>query len=165
MIMQFARTATAAAALCLLAACSPAEEEQAQEEALPPLPAPEATTLSPLSDADIASADLPDELACAFSEGGDTLLFARAFVGEGERGAAIVRLDGGEIVRLETPHEGGFGAMERRGEFSAEGIEIDIEQVSGNRAEHEGSDYDAILTVQRADGTNRAWQGDWSCGP
>lgn len=165
MIQHLARTATAAAALCLLAACSQAEEEQAQDEAVPPLSAPEAISLSPLSDEDIASADLPDELACAFSEGGNTLLFARAFVGDSERGAAIIRLDGGEIVRLETPHEGGFGAMERRGEFSAEDIAIDIEPVSGNRAEHEGSDYDAILTLERADGTNRAWQGDWSCGP
>ena len=165
MIQHLARSAKAAAALCLLAACSQAEEEQAQDEAVPPLSAPEAISLSPLSDEDIASADLPDELACAFSEGGNTLLFARAFVGDSERGAAIIRLDGGEIVRLETPHEGGFGAMERRGEFSAEDIAIDIEPVSGNRAEHEGSDYDAILTLERADGTNRAWQGDWSCGP
>lgn len=165
MIMHFARTAAVAAALSLLAACSPAEEEQVQDEALPPVTAPEAISLSPLSDEDIASADLPDELACAFSEGGNTLLFAKAFVGDGERGAAIVRLDGGEVIRLETPHEGGFGEMERRGEFSAEGIAIDIEQVSGNRAEHEGSDYDAILSLERADGTNRAWQGDWSCGP
>ena len=165
MMLYSPRTLAGAAAICLLAACSPAAEEQAGQEEQPLVQAPPAITLTPLSEADIVSADLPDELACAFSEGGNTLLFARAFVGDSERGAAIVRLDGGQIVRLETPHEGGFGAMERRGEFSAEDIAIDIEPVSGNRAEHEGSDYDAILTLERADGTNRAWQGDWICGP
>ena len=149
----------------MLAACSPASEEQAPQEEQPLVEAPPATTLTPRSDADIASADLPDELACAFTEGGNTLLFARAFVGEGERGAAIVRPEGGEIVRLETPHEGGFGAMERRGEFSAEGIAMDIEPVSDNGAGDEGPDYGAILSLERADGTDRAWQGQWSCGP
>ncbi|HEX9806076.1 MAG TPA: hypothetical protein VGA34_04190 [Alteraurantiacibacter sp.] len=168
MTRSLARLAMVAIATCALISCSPQNDESAEEGATA-VPGPAAAdmfeiALSPLTEADIAAADLPDELACAFSEGGNTLLFAKSFVGDAERGEGIVRIEG-DVVRLATPYEGGFGAMEQRGEFTAEGIEIDIEQTSANLAEHEGSAYDAILTVRRSDGSNRAIQGEWSCGP
>lgn len=111
------------------------------------------------------AADLPGELACGFrlADARQSLMIARADVGDEARGVAVIR-NGGYAERLMARTAGGFGAMERGISFGGRGMTVTIdrgERVSGG----ESPAYAATLLAQRADGAERRYQGLWTCGP
>lgn len=119
--------------------------------------------LAPLQPED--AADLPGELACGFriADARQSLMIARADVGDDARGVAVIR-NGGYAERLMARSAGGFGAMERGASFGGRGMTVTIdrgERVSGG----ESPAYSATLLAQRADGAERRYQGLWTCGP
>lgn len=122
-------------------------------------------TLLQVTSADVA--ELQGEIGCAFATGDSTsLLVARANVGDDERASAAINHNGyGE--RLMSQEAGGFGALESDGgKFGGRGLTITI--TPGERAPGDGTEtvtQSAEMLVQRADGAERTYEGEWVCGP
>lgn len=121
--------------------------------------------LQPVGDTEVPP--LAGELGCSFAgSDGETLLFAKANVGDDQSPSAVINNNGyGErIVSLQT---GGFGMLEADGgKFEGRGITVTV--TTGARSGGEGSEtvvQKADLLAQRADGAERVYEGDWSCGP
>ena len=112
-------------------------------------------------------AGLQGELGCSFSdEYGDLLLVAMADVSDSSRAQAAVNNNGyGE--RLMAQSTGGFSALEPGGAaFSGRGLTVTV--TPGERASENGTESvtsDALLLVQRGDGAERRFDGEWTCGP
>lgn len=119
--------------------------------------------LTPLQPDD--AADLPGELACGFrlADARQSLMIARADVGDDARGVAVIR-NGGYAERLMARSNGGFGAMERGIAFGGRGMTVTIDR-GERRSGGESPAYAATLLAQRADGAERRYQGLWTCGP
>jgi hypothetical protein len=119
--------------------------------------------LAPLQPDD--AADLPGELACSFrlADARQSLMIARADVGDDARGVAVIR-NGGYAERLMARSDGGFGAMEPGITFGGRGMTVTIDR-GERRSGGESPDYAATLLAQRADGAERRYQGLWTCGP
>ena len=109
--------------------------------------------------------DLPGELACGFrlADARQSLMIARADVGDDARGVAVIR-NGGYAERLMARSGGGFGAMERGIAFGGRGMTVTIDR-GERRSGGESPSYAATLLAQRADGAERRYQGLWTCGP
>lgn len=152
----------------VLAACAPDPAPEPTEPAATTAAGPEIPEgtflLSPVTAAEVAAADLPEELGCAFAAGDDTLLAAKAYVGPNQRGLGIMKING-FIETVRTPHTGGFDTMADRGEFEGRGLTVDVEPTGDNLAEMEGSRYDAQITVTRVGADDQVIDGVWSCGP
>ena len=119
--------------------------------------------LAPLQRDD--AAELPGELACSFrlADARQSLMIARADVGDDARGVAVIR-NGGYAERLMARSAGGFGAMERGIAFGGRGMTVTIDR-GERRSGGESPAYAATLLAQRADGAERRYQGLWTCGP
>lgn len=122
-----------------------------------------AIELLPLSDADMEGAMLEGELACAFSiDGGGTLLLAKGNVASNDPSRGVVNV-AGYVEPVAAP--GGFDAMLRGTRFSGAGKVVQVELTGPAIGGGESPPHAATLTYQRADGAERAFPGQWQCGP
>ena len=126
-----------------------------------------AITLQPVRAEDVEG--LRGELACAFntSDSGETLLVARADVSEDARATAAVN-NNGFGQQLFGEQLGGFSQIEPTGgTFAGEGlvvvIDLNGDELDGPQTEQ--SRQSATMTVNRADGATRTYDGLWVCGP
>lgn len=141
----------------VLAGCSP-EPAPAPEPAVTDAPAaadtdPSQYTLEPVTEADAGTAGLPAEPACTFATDEGTILIAKAFAEPSVRGYGIVKINS-FVEKVQTPHTGGFAAMENSGEFTGRGLMIDVET----------TDDSAEMTVKRAGAEPKVLDGTWTCG-
>ena len=122
-----------------------------------------AIELLPLSDADIEGAMLEGELACSFSvDAGGTLLLAKGNVASSDPSRGVVNV-AGYVEPVAAP--GGFDAMLRGTRFSGAGKVVLVELTGPAVGGGESPPNPAMLTYQRADGAERAFAGQWECGP
>lgn len=176
-----------------LAACADADPQQPSSEAretaegakAPPLPpravdaappaaaapAASATTggdgsairLSPLSGAEIESANLAGELGCHFATvDAAPLLVAKGNVASRDPAFGLVKI-GDYVERVAAP--GGFDAMAAGTTFSGRGTTIRIALTGAATGNGESPPRPATLTFNRADGAQRVFTGLWQCGP
>lgn len=120
--------------------------------------------LEPLTESALAGA-LEGELRCSFTDAdGRGLMAAAANVDPDNRGTAVV-LNGETAERLVSRRTGGFNAMEKGASFGTRGLIATIERGAAQSTGTEETRHAATLTVQRADGASRVYQGLWNCGP
>ena len=125
------------------------------------------STLQPVTAEDVSM--LEGELACSFatSDESNTLLVARADVSENGRATAAINSDG-FAMQLYGEQLGGFSGLEEDGgTFAGEGMVIVVElgDAALGGSETEQSSQVATMTVNRADGATRTFDGEWVCGP
>lgn len=179
-------TGMALAAVLALAACSERTETAApeatpaEESVIPKIQTPPAPTVAPdgetiggdgsairlgaLTEADMKSADLPGELACAFGTeaASPPLLIAKGDVGSREPAQGVVKVSE-SVERVATP--GGFDGMLKGATFSGAGKVIRIKPSGPATGGGESPPQPATLTFERADGASRTIDGFWTCGP
>lgn len=176
--------AACALALTLMAGCSDSSSEAGSEpapESSPKAPADTATqepaapsgettggdgsaiTLNALTAEDMRQADLPGELGCQFTtEDGQVLLIAMGNVASSEPARGVVKV-AAHVEPVSAP--GGFDGLTDSPTFNGKGKTVRI-QVTGEPTEGgESPPRPATLTYGRADGAQRAWPGEWRCGP
>lgn len=174
----------------LLAACTPANDAAAPAAGVPaiaPTPAaadavtPEPAVPAPvvasdtiggdgsqivldaLGEADLGNANLAGELACSFSEDGQSpLLYAMGVVGSQAPAQGIVKV-AGYVEPVRAP--GGFDGMTQNPTFTGQGKTIRIEETGAAIGGGESPPRPATLTYLRADGASRTIEGRWQCGP
>ncbi|NZA27240.1 hypothetical protein H0E84_12690 [Luteimonas sp. SJ-92] len=174
----------------LLAACAPAEDDTgvaADQPASAPAPAatedaaragaaPEPAAaggtvggdgseiqLDPLTEPDVADADLAGELACSFSTGdARPILHATGVVASDDPAQGIVKVSG-YVEPVRAP--GGFDGMTKDPTFTGQGKTIRIVETGDAIGGGESPPRPATLTYQRADGASRTFEGRWQCGP
>lgn len=119
--------------------------------------------LEAMSLAELEAVSLPGELACAFTEGGQTLLLARGDVASTEPARGVVRLAG----RLRTlSAAGGFDAMLHGTRFEGDGLGVEVVPTGPAVGRGESPPVPAELVVHLAAGTaSQAVAGHWQCGP
>jgi hypothetical protein len=125
------------------------------------------STLQPVSAEDVSM--LEGELVCSFStsDENNTLLVARADVSENGRATAAINNDG-FALQLYGEQLGGFSGLEEDGgTFAGEGMVIVVElgDAALGGSDTEQSSQVATMTVNRADGATRTFDGEWVCGP
>lgn len=119
--------------------------------------------LSPLSQADMRAVNLAGELGCAFSTSGSSpILVAMGNVASREAAQGVVKV-GSSVERVAAP--GGFDAMLKGVTFSGAGKTIRITVTGPARGGGESPPSPAELTYDRADGAQRTYAGEWTCGP
>lgn len=118
--------------------------------------------LLPLASSDLDANPLPGELACAFIDGGQTLLLAHGDVASDEPARGLVRV-GDYVETVATP--GGFDAMLRGARFEGRGTVIVIAPTGPAVGRGESPPAPATLTFHRADGARLDVSGQWQCGP
>lgn len=112
---------------------------------------------------DIAAADLPGELACAFVDAdGTPLLHAAGMVASDDPALGIVKLSG-FVETVRAP--GGFDGMLDDPTFSARGMTVRIRTTGAATGGGESPPRPATMTLLRADGASRGIDGRWECGP
>jgi len=175
----------------LLAACAPATPDPQTEPDVPALaptpvaadevtpdmapPSPVAASgtvggdgseiqLDTLTGDDVSGAGLQGELACSFSEDGQTqpLLHATGVVASDEPAQGVVKV-AGYVEPVRAP--GGFDGMADNPVFTGQGKTIRIEATGPATGGGESPARPATLTYQRADGASRTIEGLWQCGP
>jgi hypothetical protein len=123
------------------------------------------TTLQSVSMEDASM--LEGELGCTFdaADEGDTFLIAKADVSENGRAGAAIN-NSGFALQLYGEQLGGFDGLKADGgTFAGEGMVIIIEL---DDATPDGSDTalaekPATMTINRADGVTRTFDGEWEC--
>lgn len=122
-------------------------------------------SLEPVTGTDIPA--IAGELGCSFTTmEGQTLLVAKADVGDEATPNAAVN-NGGYGEALASTQAGGFGRLEQNGaKFSGRGLTVTLttDGPAGDSAT-EVTTRPAEMLVQRADGAERTYEGDWACGP
>ncbi len=119
--------------------------------------------LQALSLAELEALSLPGELACAFTDGGQTLLLARGDAASSQPARGVVRLAGG-LRTLAAP--GGFDAMLHGTRFEGEGLVIEVVPTGPAIGRGESPPAPAELLVTQAAGTAaQTVAGQWQCGP
>lgn len=118
--------------------------------------------LLPLTRPDLDANPLSGELACAFIDGGDTLLLAHGDVASDEPARGLVRV-GDYVEPVATP--GGFDAMLRGARFDGRGTVVVITPDGPAVGRGESPPVPATLTFHRADGARLEVSGQWQCGP
>lgn len=178
------RATAAALAILTLAACSPkpsADKDPPAPSAAPAAPAPAVEAPSPpaqgatvggdgspimlseLSAADRQANPLEGELGCGFSVGnGGPLLIAMGAVGSRDPAFGLVKV-GDYVERVAAP--GGFDGMVKGATFGGQGKTVTIAVTGPARGGGESPPYPATLTYDRADGAQRVFDGEWTCGP
>jgi hypothetical protein len=112
---------------------------------------------------DIAGANLPGELACAFVRAdGAAVLHAAGMVASQDPALGIVK-PAGVVETVRAP--GGFDGILDNVRFSAPGMTLTIRTTGAATGQGESPPRPAILTVKRADGAARQIEGLWQCGP
>ncbi|MFP1683806.1 hypothetical protein ACLD0W_14940 [Alloalcanivorax sp. C16-1] len=122
-----------------------------------------AITLNALTAEDMRQADLPGELGCQFTtDDGQVLLIAMGDVASSDPARGVVKV-AGYVEPVSAP--GGFDGLTDSPSFTGKGKTVRI-QVTGEPTEGgESPPRPATLTYDRADGAQRAWPGEWQCGP
>jgi hypothetical protein len=119
--------------------------------------------LAPLTETDLADIVLEGELACAFAtEGGAPLLLARGDAASQDAARGAVKV-GGYVEPVGAP--GGFDGMLDGASFAGQGKTVTVEVTGPASGSGESPPRPATLTYQRADGAERTWNGEWTCGP
>ncbi|QYJ02234.1 hypothetical protein KUV46_07565 [Thalassovita mediterranea] len=125
------------------------------------------TSLQPIS---MQGADMLDgELRCSFqtADSGEPLLIAAADVDPDGRATAAINNDGADL-QLYGEQLGGFSGLEEDGgTFAGEGMVIVVElgDATLDGSQTEQTSQAATMTVNRADGATRTFDGEWVCGP
>jgi hypothetical protein len=133
--------------------------------AAPPAPTELGGPPIALGDLEGAPTDLlRGELRCAFETEGGTLLLAAADVDPAGRATAIVD-NAGVVELLVGRQEGGFNALERGAALGGRGLTADLVRGPEIRTGSEETRHHARLTLYRADGAERTFEGIWTCGP
>src|SRR5690606_30137918 len=131
-----------------------------------PQEAPDGTapvTLQALLLAELEAASLPGELACAFIDGGQTLLLARGDAASSGPARGMVRV-AGRMHTVTAP--GGFDAMLHGTRFQGPGLVIEVMPVGPPVGRGESPPVPAELVVHEAGGaTLQKVSGQWQCGP
>jgi hypothetical protein len=121
--------------------------------------------LQPLAPSQLQGVALPGELACSFADAdGATLLLARADVQPDGVVRAAVN-NNGYVELLGNGRAGGFDDLADGITLSGRGLTVEIERGRALPTGNESTAHAAVLTVQRADGAERAYDGDLTCGP
>jgi hypothetical protein len=129
-----------------------------------------ATALSGLQPVSMAGADmLEGELRCSFQEvdTASPMLIAAADVDPDGRATAAINNDGADL-QLYGEQLGGFSGLEEDGgTFAGEGMVIVVElgDATLDGSQTEQTSQAATMTVNRADGATRTFDGEWVCGP
>lgn len=122
-----------------------------------------AITLGALTADDVRQAALGGELGCGFGTAeGAQLLIAMGIVASAEPARGIVKV-GDHVEPVGAP--GGFDAMLDGATFTGRGMTIRIATTGPARGGGESPPRPATLTYDRADGAQRSFAGDWTCGP
>jgi len=153
------------AALLFLAACSDEPEPEAPAPtATPPVARAPTATLLP---EDVEGAQLSGELACSFSEAGETnpVLIARADVVDGAHAEGLVKL-GPSAVRLRSEQAGGFNALVQGATFTGGDLRAQV-TVTSDEASGGGESPPRPATLELgASGLEpQRIEGQWTCGP
>lgn len=118
--------------------------------------------LQPLEQADLEAPGLDGELACAFIDGGQTLLLARGNAHSDQHARGRVRA-GDRLEEVSMP--GGFDAMLRGARFEGAGKVVEVVLTGPAVGRGESPPAPATLTVHGADGARHQVPGQWQCGP
>ena len=122
-------------------------------------------TLQPLTPGQLQGVDLPGELACSFSaDTGATLLLARADVTPDGMVRGAVN-NNGYVEALGNGRAGGFNDLADGITLSGKGMTVVLARGAAQPTGNESTQHVATLTVQRADGAERAYDGLLTCGP
>lgn len=127
-------------------------------------------TLTDLQPVSMQGADMLDgELRCSFqaSDSDEPLLIAAANVDPDGRATAAINNDGADL-ELYGEQLGGFSGLEEDGgTFAGEGMVIVVELGDAilDGPQTEQTNQAATMTVNRADGPTRSFDGEWVCGP
>lgn len=162
------RLITTLALAAALAACS--QPDVAPSDA-PAVEAPASETIggdgSALELQTLSGVTLPElsgELGCAFTANDDVLLLAKGNVDRAARSEALIRR-GDTVEQLMATDEGGYDGMVEGARFGTRGLVIEVATQQRNETRNEQVAYNATLRAMRADGAERTYQGDWTCGP
>ena len=122
-------------------------------------------TLQPLTPGQLQGVDLPGELACSFSaDTGATLLLARADVTPDGMVRGAVN-NNGYVEALGNGRAGGFNDLADGITLSGKGMTVVLARGAAQPTGNESTQHVATLTVQRADGAERTYDGLLTCGP
>ena len=122
-------------------------------------------TLQPLTPGQLQGVDLPGELACSFSaDTGATLLLARADVTPDGMVRSAVN-NNGYVEALGNGRAGGFNDLADGITLSGKGMTVVLARGAAQPTGNESTQHVATLTVQRADGAERTYDGLLTCGP
>lgn len=122
-------------------------------------------TLQPLRAGQLDDVDLPGELACGFTDaGGATLLLARADVVPDGMVRGLVNNNGYPEV-LANGRAGGFNDLLDGITLAGKGLVVELQRGAPRPTGNESTQHAATLTVQRADGAERTYDGTLACGP
>ena len=156
-------------------ACSAEQPDPSGEAASvvspqPKRPAAPGVVLLPiLTSEELAGADLPGELGCAFVEDGATgpVLIAAADVLDDAYAQAVMRLGMAvEPVQMRATDPGGFNAMVRGVEFVDDEFFARIVTTSDTPLDDsEAPPLPARMEFGTADSGTQIAVGQWSCGP
>lgn len=127
-------------------------------------------TLTSLQPVSMQGADMLDgELRCSFqaSDSGEPLLIAAADVNPDGRATAAINNDGADL-QLYGEQLGGFSGLEEDGgTFAGEGmvIVVGLGAAALDGLQTEQTSKAATMTINRADGATRTFDGKWVCRP
>ena len=122
-------------------------------------------TLQPLTPGQLQGVDLPGELACSFSaDTGATLLLARADVTPDGMVRGAVN-NNGYVEALGSGRAVGFNDLADGISLNGKGLTVVLARGAAQPTGNESTQHVATLTVQRADGAERTYDGLLTCGP
>lgn len=113
----------------------------------------------------LATIDLPGELACSFADADrGTLLVARADVLPDGHVRGVLS-NNGFTEMLANGRAGGFNDLLDGITLAGKGLAVVLERGASQPTGDESTRHAATLTVQRADGAERTYDGTLTCGP
>ncbi|OHE85696.1 MAG: hypothetical protein A2579_06005 [Lysobacterales bacterium RIFOXYD1_FULL_69_11] len=122
-------------------------------------------TLQPLTPGQLEDVELPGELACSFADDtGATLLLARADVTPDGMVRGAVN-NNGYVEAMGNGRAGGFNDLVDGITLSGKGMTVVLARGAAQPTGNESTQHVATLTVQRADGAERTYDGLLTCGP
>ena len=118
-----------------------------------------------VTEAQLATVDLPGELACTFeATPHGTLLVARADVLPDGEVRALLN-NNGYTEMLANGQAGGFNDLLDGITLGGKGLTVRLARGADQPTGDETTRHAAMLTVLRADGAERTYDGTWTCGP
>lgn len=122
-------------------------------------------TLQPLRVEQLDGVDLSGELACSFADAdGATLLLARADVVPDGMVRGVLS-NNGHVEALVNGRAGGFNDLLDGITMAGKGLVVQLQRGESQPTGDESTQHGATLTVQRADGAERRYDGTLTCGP
>lgn len=121
--------------------------------------------LQPLTPGQLRDVEIPGELACSFADDtGATLLVARADVMPDGMVRGAVN-NSGYVEPLGNGRAGGFNDLLDGITLSGKGLTVVLVRGAAKPTGNESTQHVAKLTLQRADGAERTYDGLLTCGP